>query len=106
VRQLRQDVAAEFNKVNVNRKGVKFSVLAGNPLPTMCKEIVSNDGCVSVPSAHWTIKDKRDFAAHPHRLDRNGRFLRFVKPRLAIGPKGNHNPEAPDASPAAASPET
>jgi hypothetical protein len=23
----------------------------------MCKEIVSNDGCVSVPSAHWTIKD-------------------------------------------------
>ncbi|HKP68992.1 MAG TPA: proprotein convertase P-domain-containing protein, partial [Pyrinomonadaceae bacterium] len=25
-------------------------------------------------------------------------FSAFVKPRLAIGPKGNHTPEAPDAS--------
>ncbi len=97
VRQLRQDVAAEFNRVNVNRKGVKFSVLAGNPLPTMCKEVVWNDGCVSVPSAHWKIKDNA-LAPRIH-TDLTGTtdFSGFVKPRLAIGPKGNHNPEAPEA---------
>ena len=49
VRQLRQDVVADFNRVNTNRKGVKFSVLAGNPLPTMCKTLVWNDGVVPVP---------------------------------------------------------
>ena len=51
VRQLRQDYLEGFNKVNVARKGVKFSVLAGDPLPTMCKTLVWNDGVVPVPSA-------------------------------------------------------
>ncbi|HEX8237658.1 MAG TPA: hypothetical protein VF600_16995 [Abditibacteriaceae bacterium] len=97
VRQLRQDVAAEFNKVNVNRKGVKFSVLAGNPLPTMCKEVVSNDGCVSVPSAFWKIKDHAVSPRIHTELTGTADFSAFVKPRLAIGPKGNHNPEAPEA---------
>ena len=60
VRQLRQDVVADFNKVNTNRKGVKFSVLAGNPLPTMCKTLVWNDGVVPVPSAKWQIKDNAE----------------------------------------------
>ncbi|HKP68016.1 MAG TPA: alpha/beta hydrolase, partial [Pyrinomonadaceae bacterium] len=57
VRQLRQDVAVEFNRVNVNRKGVKFSVLAGDPLPTMCKTVTWNDGVVPVASAIWKIAD-------------------------------------------------
>lgn len=96
VRQLRQDVAAEFNKVNVNRKGVKFSVLAGNPLPTMCKEVVANDGCVSVPSATWTIKDNATSPRIHTDLTGTADFSAFVKPRLAVGPKGNHNPETPE----------
>ena len=98
VRQLRQDVAADFNKINVNRKGVKFSILAGNPLPTMCKQIVWNDGVVPVPSAIWKIKDNAQSKNVHTELTGTPDFSSFVKPRLAIGPKGNHNPELPDAS--------
>jgi pimeloyl-ACP methyl ester carboxylesterase len=96
VRQLSQDVAAEFNRVNVNRKGVKFSVLAGNPLPTMCKTVVWNDGCVPVPSATWKIKDNAQSSLIHTELTGTTDFSSFVKPRLAIGPKGNHNPEPPE----------
>ncbi|HEX7316195.1 MAG TPA: hypothetical protein VF297_19980 [Pyrinomonadaceae bacterium] len=98
VRQLKPSVVAEFNRVTTNRKGVKFSVLAGNPLPVMCKTVVWNDGVVPVESAFWTISD--------HALSKNvhtdltgtADFSSFVKPRLAVGPNGDHNPERPDAS--------
>lgn len=96
VRQLRQDVVADFNRVHTNRKGVKFSVLAGNPLPTMCKTIVWNDGVVPVPSAKWQIKDNAESKNVHTELTGTADFSRFVKPRLAIGPKGNHHPEAPE----------
>ncbi len=96
VRQLRQDVVAEFNRVTVNRKGVKFSVLAGDPLPTMCKTIVWNDGVVPVPSAIWQIRDNAKSKNVHTELTGTADFSSFVKPRLAIGPKGDHNPEAPE----------
>lgn len=97
VRQLKPSVVAEFNRVNTNRKGVKFSVLAGNPLPVMCKTVTWNDGVVPVESAVWTIRD--------HALSKNvhtdltgtADFSSFVKPRLAIGPNGDHMPERPEA---------
>jgi hypothetical protein len=96
VRQLRQDVAAEFNRVNTNRKGVKFSVLAGDPLPVMCKQYVWNDGVVPVESAIWKIIDNaRSKNVHTD-LTGTSDFSSFVKPRLAIGPKGNHGPVAPE----------
>ena len=98
VRQLRQDQVANFNRTNKARKGVKFSVLAGNPLPTMCKEIVWNDGVVPVPSAKWLIADNAESKSIHTDLTGTSDFSSFVKPRLAIGPKGNHMPEAPDAS--------
>ncbi len=98
VRQLRQDYVEGFNRVNVARKGVKFSVLAGNPLPTICKDIVWNDGVVPVPSAKWKIKDNAESSSIHTDLTGTGDFSSFVRPRLAIGPKGDHNPEAPDAS--------
>jgi triacylglycerol esterase/lipase EstA (alpha/beta hydrolase family) len=96
VRQLRQDVAAEFNRVNTNRKGVKFSVLAGDSLPVMCKQYVWNDGVVPVQSAIWQIKDNAKSKSLHTDLTGTADFSAFVKPRLAIGPKGNHNPEPPD----------
>jgi pimeloyl-ACP methyl ester carboxylesterase len=96
VRQLRQDQVANFNTVNKYRKGVKFSALAGNPLPTMCKEVIWNDGVVSVPSAKWTIADTAESKSVHTDLTGTSDFSAFVKPRLAIGPKGNHNPETPD----------
>jgi triacylglycerol esterase/lipase EstA (alpha/beta hydrolase family) len=93
IRQLKPDVVAEFNRVNVNRKGVKFSVLAGDPLPTMCKSVVWNDGVVPVQSAIWQIADNAKSKSLHTDLTGTSDFSSFVKPRLAIGPKGNHNPE-------------
>ncbi|HEV2707552.1 MAG TPA: hypothetical protein VGV59_16665, partial [Pyrinomonadaceae bacterium] len=98
MRQLKPSSVAEFNEVNVNRKGVKFSVLAGNPLPVMCKTVVWNDGVVPVESAHWKIKDNAISKNVHTDLTGTADFSNFVKPRLAIGPKGNHNPEAPTLS--------
>ena len=98
VRQLRQDVAEEFNRLNTNRKGVKFSVLAGDPLPTMCKTVTWNDGVVPVQSAIWKIKDNAKSKNLHTELTGTSDFSSFVKPRLAIGPKGNHVPEMPDAT--------
>lgn len=96
VRQLQQDYVAGFNRINTNRKGVKFSVLAGNPLPTMCKTIVWNDGVVPVPSAKWTIRDNAESSNIHTDLTGTADFSSFVKPRLAIGPRGDHNPEMPE----------
>jgi pimeloyl-ACP methyl ester carboxylesterase len=98
VRQLQQDYVAGFNRINTNRKGVKFSVLAGNPLPTMCKSIVWNDGVVPVPSAKWMIRDNAESKSIHTDLTGTKDFSDFVKPRLAIGPRGDHNPAMPDAS--------
>lgn len=97
IRQLKPEVVAEFNRVTTNRKGVKFSALAGNPLPVMCKSVVANDGVVPVPSAKWTIADNAESRNVHTELTGTSDFSSFVKPRLAIGPKGDHNPEAPAA---------
>ena len=96
IKQLRPDFVAEFNKSNLNRKGVKFSALAGNPLPTMCKTIVWNDGVVSVPSAKWIISDTAESKNVHTDLTGTSDFSSFVKPRLAIGPRGDHNPATPE----------
>lgn len=96
VRQLKPSVVADFNKVNMNRKGVKFSVLAGNPLPVMCKTVVWNDGVVPVESAIWTIKDSAVSKNVHTDLTGTADFSSFVKPRLAVGPHGDHNPARPD----------
>jgi pimeloyl-ACP methyl ester carboxylesterase len=96
VRQLQPDYVEGFNKVHTQRKGVKFSSLAGNLLPTMCKSVVPNDGVVSVPSAHWTIKDTGISSSLHTELTGTKDFSDFVKPHLAIGPKGDHNPDLSD----------
>ena len=98
VRQLKPSVVEEFNRVTTNRKGVKFSVLAGNPLPVMCKTVTPNDGVVPVESAFWKIKDHALSKNVHTELTGTADFSSFVKPRLAVGPKGNHNPEAPEMS--------
>lgn len=96
VREMRQDTMATFNRDNANRNGVKFSALAGNPIPTMCKSIVWNDGFVPVPSALWTIADSAQTKSIHIDLLGTEDFSGFVKPRLAIGPRGNHLPDLPN----------
>lgn len=98
VRQLKPSVVAEFNRTTTNRKGVKFSVLAGNPLPVMCKTVTPNDGVVPVESAFWTIRDHALSGNVHTELTGTADFSGFVKPRLAVGPHGDHNPEAPSQS--------
>jgi pimeloyl-ACP methyl ester carboxylesterase len=98
VRQLKPSVVEEFNRVTTNRKGVKFSVLAGNPLPVMCKTVTPNDGVVPVESAFWKIKDHALSGSVHTELTGTSDFSSFVKPRLAVGPKGNHDPEPPELS--------
>jgi pimeloyl-ACP methyl ester carboxylesterase len=98
VRQLKPSVVAEFNRVTTNRKGVKFSALAGNPLPVLCKSAAWNDGVVPVESAIWHVKDNALSKNVHTELTGTEDFSSFVKPRLAVGPHGNHNPEAPEQS--------
>jgi pimeloyl-ACP methyl ester carboxylesterase len=87
LRQLRPSVVADFNSKITNRKNVKFSILAGFPVPRTCQEKSFGDGVVSIRSALWQIAD-RAFAPRVH-TSLTGRedFFAFVKPRLAVGPK-------------------
>ena len=93
VRQLRTDYVAGFNRINTLRKGVKFSALAGEVLPTICYANDWNDGVVTVPSAIWNVADNAKSKNLHTDLTGTSDFSAFVKPRLAIGPKGNHNPD-------------
>jgi pimeloyl-ACP methyl ester carboxylesterase len=87
MRQLRPSVVAEFNRQITNRKNVKFSILAGFPVPFVCQAKEWGDGVVTIPSALWQIAD-RSFAPREH-TSLTGRedFRGFVLPRLALGPK-------------------
>ena len=86
LRELRPSVAAQFNAIHTNAKGVKFSILAGNPLPSICYMLTANDGVVAVPSAIWTIADNaQQSVLHTDMATADG-FSSFVKPRIAIGP--------------------
>ena len=93
VRQLRTDYAEGFNRINKLRKGVKFSALAGEVLPTICYATEWNDGVVTVPSAIWEVKDNAKSKNIHTELTGTADFSSFVKPRLAIGPKGDHLPD-------------
>ncbi|MGB2912747.1 MAG: hypothetical protein WBB81_04245 [Pyrinomonadaceae bacterium] len=112
VQEMTQDAVAAFNQTNLSRKGVKFSALAGNPLPVTCKTLVPNDGFVPVPSAQWKITDtaltdslhyemtgsselSNYIRTYGHNTKGAAVFSSFVKPHLAIGPKGNHDPVPP-----------
>jgi hypothetical protein len=48
---------------------------------------------VTVDSALWNIADNAKTKSIHTDLMSTKDFSDFVKPRLAIGPKGNHNPD-------------
>ena len=87
LRELRPDVVQKFNAIHTERKGVPFSILAGNPLPPPACGIVSfHDGVVTVPSAIWTIEDNAQMRLAHTSLTGGEPFSNFVKPRIAVGP--------------------
>ncbi len=94
LRELRPSVVEKFNATHTERKGVEFSVLAGNPLPAVCYMLNANDGVVAVPSAIWTIADNAQQSVLHTDMTGPAEFSSFVKPRLAIGPGKQQAPNA------------
>jgi hypothetical protein len=88
MKQMGEDEMEAFNQRYTDRKGVKFSALAGKTLiPVTCMSLGANDGIVPVPSVHWTIEDRAEADGRAHEdLTGTVDFTQFVKPRLAIGP--------------------
>jgi pimeloyl-ACP methyl ester carboxylesterase len=90
MKQLGEDEMATFNEQHTDRKGVKFSALAGKTMvPVACTSLGANDGIVPVPSAHWTIEDRGVIDLAHEDLTGTEAFSSFVKPHVAIGPTGN-----------------
>ena len=87
IKELRPYSVNKFNQINTNRKGVKFSILAGYTVRTTCHEWGLGDGVVQLPSALYNISD-RDYSRNIHtELTGKDDFQKFVLPRLAVGPK-------------------
>lgn len=86
VKQLRPSYLAGFNKQIFNRKGTKFSILAGVSVPGTCQTPEVGDGVVPLSSALYNIADRAMVMKLHTSLTGRDDFDSFVKPRLALGP--------------------
>jgi len=86
--ELRREVAADFNARVVDRRGVGFSLLAGNSDSFTCTDPTAGDSVVSLPSALWTLTDTTTVAglAHTSMTGSASAFADFVAPHLAAPP--------------------
>lgn len=85
--QLTTGYAKWFNTQILNRKGVPFSIAAGDVGERTCTSDVHGDGVVEVPSAHWTLGDRiTTFVLHTSMTESSHLLSSFVKPRLALDP--------------------
>ncbi|HEX8248629.1 MAG TPA: hypothetical protein VF599_10685 [Pyrinomonadaceae bacterium] len=88
LRELQLPVVAAFNNEVTNRKGVKFSITYTDKIPRTCDLKEAGDGVVSKSSAIWQIADVSHSDSLEHTsLTGKEDFMRFVYPRLALGPK-------------------
>ena len=87
LRELRPYSVRAFNTRITDRKNVKFSILAGTPIPFTCLTTIRGDGVVPIQSALWTIADHRFVSRNHLDLTSENDFKYFVFPRLAVGPK-------------------
>jgi len=89
LRELKTDVCRTFNQQVTNRKGVKFSITYTDRIPATGNTLEAGDGVVSKSSAIWQITDvsRSDSLDHTSLTGRED-FLRFIYPRLAVGPGG------------------
>lgn len=88
LRELKTDVCRDFNSQITNRKGVKFAIIYTDKIPFTGDTLEPGDGVVSYSSAVWQISDvsRSDSFDHTSLTGRDD-FMRFVYPRLALGPK-------------------
>jgi len=91
--QLRPAFMERFNRAVRNRKGTRFSVLVGNPVPQTCQSNSWGDGVVEMPSAIWEINDFRYARSIHTDLTSEANFNYFVWRRLAVSWRGNQNPD-------------
>ena len=94
LRELRPSVVETFNAMNSQRRGVEFSVLAGNPMYPVCYMLSANDSVVAVPSAIWTIEDHEIASIFHTDMITTKVFSDFIRPRIARGP-GEQGPMKP-----------
>ena len=89
LRELKTDVCRIFNSQITNRKGVKFSITYTDRIPVTGNTTEAGDGVVSKSSAIWEITDvsKSDSLDHTSLTGKED-FMRFIYPRLAVGPRG------------------
>ena len=88
LRQLQLSVVAQFNNEVTNRKGVRFSITYTDKIPVTCNLKVAGDGVVTRSSAIWQIADVSHSDSLEHTaLTGKEDFMRYVRPRLALGPK-------------------
>ncbi len=90
LRQMRPDAVEQFNMDVTDQKGVRFSALAGNPLPVMCGEAAWNDGAVTVRSATHGVPVNGTSKDLGKDLTNLRNFTGFVKPQLVTGPNGRY----------------
>ena len=80
-------VDGPFNRLVTDRKGVAFSILAGEHVLTTCFLGGAGDLVVEVPSALWEVADRMTMDVdHVSMTGSASVFDRFVRPRLAVGP--------------------
>jgi hypothetical protein len=88
LRELRTGECRTFNSQITNRKGVKFSIVYTDSIPFTGNTTESGDGVVSKSSAIWQITDISHSDSLEHTaLTGKEDFMRFVYPRLAVGPR-------------------
>jgi pimeloyl-ACP methyl ester carboxylesterase len=90
LRELKTDVCRTFNNQVTNRKGVKFSITYTDRIPTTGDTLEAGDGVVSKSSAIWELTDisRSDSLDHTSLTGKED-FVRFILPRLAVGPSGS-----------------
>jgi pimeloyl-ACP methyl ester carboxylesterase len=84
------DRVAKFNQYVSNRRGVKFSALAGNSVPVTCGGYIWNDGLVPVESAIYGIEDHAYSNDFHDKLTNDRNMGMFVFPHVITGPKGTY----------------
>lgn len=90
-KELSQEEMGRFNQYVTQRKGTKFSILAGDLVPVMfCGFPQPNDSFVSLESAKYGIEDVTVTSALHNDLISTETFTTYVKPHIVTGPQGTY----------------
>jgi uncharacterized alpha/beta hydrolase family protein len=95
IKELAPEEMALFNQYVTQRKGTKFSALAGNLVPIPCGLPDWSDGRVTETSAKYGIEDVTVVKSLHTDLLGAGNFTQYVRPHLVTGPQGTYQPPFP-----------